>query len=232
MHRASRLIASVFLVSLAALPLSAEAHEDREILGDRYRLTLGFVTEPAYVGQPNALELRVIEFVPNDATPTAGTPETTTVDAVPVRGLEETLKVEVEVRGSEVRAPLNLQPAGRAGSYRATLFPTAPGDYVFHITGDIDGEPVDETFGSSPETFSPVQPVTEFQFPVTVPVGENVNARFAETDDDIARVRTLAVVAVAAAVVGLLGGGLAVVLSRRPPPVGPIHPGDRASDQG
>ncbi len=229
MHRTSRLIASVFLVLLAALPFSAEAHEEREILGDRYRLTVGFATEPPYVGQPNALELQVVEYVPDDATPRAGTPTATTAEAVPVRGLHETLKVEV--RTDEATLPLDLQPAGRAGSYRATLFPTAPGDYVFHITGDIDGASVDETFGSSPETFPSVRPVSEFQFPVTVPVGENVNARFAETDDEIGRVRTLAIFAVAAGAIGLLGGGLALALSRRPPPAGYIPPTDRSSDQ-
>ncbi len=230
MHRTSRLIASVLLVSLAVLSLSAEAHEDREILGDRYRLTVGFASEPAYVGQLNALELRVVEYVPSDATPRTGTPTAMTAEAVPVHGLQETLKVEV--RTEEATLPLDLQPAGRAGSYRATLFPTAPGDYVFHITGDINGEPVDETFGSSPETFSPVLPVSEFQFPVTVPVGEDVNGRFEETDDEIGRVRTLAIFAIAAGAVGLLGGGLAVALSRRPPPAGYIPPADRPRDQG
>ncbi|MDP9473527.1 MAG: hypothetical protein M3Q71_23175 [Chloroflexota bacterium] len=222
-------IASAVLVSLAALPLSAAAHEEREILGDRYRLTVGFVVEPAYAGQPNGLDLRVIEFVRNAATPSVGTPSATTVDTVPVRGLEKTLKVEVRTEDASV--PLDLQPGNRPESYRATFFPTAPGDYTFQITGEIDGQPVDETFGTSPETFPAVQPVTGYQFPVAVPVGESLNARFEEADEDIGRVRTLALVAVGAGLIGLLGGGLAVALSRRPPPTGYIPPTDRSSDQ-
>lgn len=226
MHWIGRgMVGAIVLSMLVVLPDRTVAHEDREILGDRYRLTVGFVTEPPYVGQPNGVDLRVVELVPDPSTPATGTTEDDNVMTVPVRDLQSKLKVEVRAQGAT--APLELQPASRAGSYRATFLPTVPGNYTFQITGEIAGQPVDETFGSSPETFPAVAPVTDLQFPITVPVGDNLNARFAETDDDIARTRTLALVAVAAGAVGLLGGGLALALSRRPPPSGLVPPADQ-----
>lgn len=228
MHWIGRgIVGAIVLSALAVLPERTGAHEDREILGDRYRLTVGFVTEPPYVGQPNGVDLRVVELVPSASTPPPGTTEDDNVVAVPVRDLQSMLKVEVQTQ--DAAAPLELQPGSRAGSYRAAFLPTVPGNYTFQITGEIAGQPVEETFGSSPETFPAVAPVTDLQFPITVPVGDNLNARFAETDDDIARTRTLALVAVAAGAVGLLGGGLAIALSRRPPPSGLHAQADRGT---
>ena len=61
---------------------------------------------------------------------------------------------------------LVLSPIGdELGSYRSVFFPTAPGDYTFHITGEIEGNPVDESFTSSPEGFDSVQATEELQFP-------------------------------------------------------------------
>ena len=46
--------------------------------------------------------------------------------------------------GEETRA-LELSPAfGEPGAYRSVFIPTAAGPYTFHITGEIDGEPIDQ----------------------------------------------------------------------------------------
>ncbi|MGH8245745.1 MAG: hypothetical protein ACREUU_04865, partial [Gammaproteobacteria bacterium] len=38
-------------------------------------------------------------------------------------------------------------------------------DYTFRIFGDLEGEQIDESFSSGPETFSSVDDVSELQFP-------------------------------------------------------------------
>ena len=61
---------------------------------------------------------------------------------------------------------LELEPVfNQPGHYRAIFFPTAIGAYTFHITGEIDGNEIDEEFTSGPETFSEVEPIEPLQFP-------------------------------------------------------------------
>ncbi len=54
---------------------------------------------------------------------------------------------------------------GDPGHYVAYFIPTQPGDYSFHVTGEIDGVAIDETFTAGPETFSTVTPREELEFP-------------------------------------------------------------------
>ena len=61
--------------------------------------------------------------------------------------------------------PLNAR-WGEAGAYESVFIPTVAGPYTFHLTGTIDGTPVDESFTSSPEGFNEVQEATAVQFPV------------------------------------------------------------------
>jgi hypothetical protein len=118
-------------------------------------MVVGFGTEPAYAGQPNSVQL-ILEH-----------------DGEPVVDLGNTLDVEVSF-GEETIA-LELEPNfavgefGEPGDYRAWFIPTRTGEYTFHFTGTIDGEDVDETFVSGPDTFGPLQDPAEIQFPVQDP---------------------------------------------------------------
>jgi hypothetical protein len=60
---------------------------------------------------------------------------------------------------------LTLEPTGTPGSYTAAVIPTAAGDYSFHIFGTINGDQVDETFTSGPNTFDTVTDAATLQFP-------------------------------------------------------------------
>jgi len=168
------------------------AHEDREV-GD-ITLAVGFLDEPVYVGNKSGLDLRV------------------THDGAPVEGLEEALQAEVIFEG-ETR-DLEISPAfGEPGAYRSVFFPTAAGPYTFHIFGEVDGEPIDESFTSGEETFSEVQDVTGGQFPVVLPAAGDT-ARDAEAGAAAAGTATLAlVIGGAALVAGLIAIGL--TLARR-----------------
>ena len=163
------------------------AHESRDI--DGINLAVGFLDEPVYSGQKSGLDLRV------------------THDGAPVEGLEETLEAEVTFDGQTRDLPIS-PVFGEIGAYRSVFFPTAAGPYTFRIFGEIDGEAIDESFTSGPETFSEVQDATAGQFPLVLPAAGDT-ARDAEAGAAAARTATLALVIGGA---GLLAGLVALGL--------------------
>ena len=70
----------------------------------------------------------------------------------PVEGLEESLQATVTF-GGETR-DLEISPRfGEPGAYQSVFFPTAAGPYSFHVTGEVEGQSIDETFTGGPDTF-------------------------------------------------------------------------------
>ncbi|MBA2518569.1 MAG: hypothetical protein H0V24_02785 [Chloroflexia bacterium] len=135
---------------LALVPLITGAHEGREVAEGRYDFTVGFIEEPAFVGEMNGLTLRV-EAIDGDATE-------------PVIGLDQTLEAEV-IFGDQTMA-LELSPAFQDdGVYESVFFPMAVGDYTFRIFGEIDGTAIDESFTSAPDGFDSVQDRAPLEFP-------------------------------------------------------------------
>ncbi|GIW04019.1 MAG: hypothetical protein KatS3mg059_0639 [Thermomicrobiales bacterium] len=71
--------------------------------------------------------------------------------------------MQAEVIYGDQKMALPLEPRWRdPGAYASYFYPMAAGDYSFHIWGTINGEQVDETFTSGPETFGPVEERIEF----------------------------------------------------------------------
>jgi hypothetical protein len=172
----------------------ASAHEQRDV-GD-YTFTVGFLEEPVFTGQKSGLDLRVAR------------------GEEPVEGLEETLRAEVSFSGQS--RELEISPVfGQPGAYRSVFFPTAAGPYSFHVTGDIEGTPIDETFSSGPDTFGEVEDVAGGQFPVQYPATGDV-VRDAEAGADAATTATIGLVLGGAGLlVGLVALGLTIA-RRRP----------------
>ncbi len=122
----------------------AAAHESRTI--GEYEVVVGFLEEPAIEGEVNGLSLEV------------------TSGGQPVENLAATLQAEV-IFGEERRS-LTLSPTFNSpGAYEAVFIPSQPGDYTFRISGDLAGTAIDEQFISSPDTFSPVEPRADYEFP-------------------------------------------------------------------
>src|SRR5688572_18418633 len=120
-------------MSAAAQP--ASAHETRNI--GPYRVVVGWLEEPSFVGVTNAVSLAV--------TDTRITP------AKPVEGLEKTLTVQVYQGGSTTAfSPAFRTRFGVPGSYAADIIPTREGSYRFVITGKLETLDVNETFESGP----------------------------------------------------------------------------------
>ncbi|HEX5040786.1 MAG TPA: hypothetical protein VFW95_11695 [Candidatus Limnocylindria bacterium] len=172
---------------------SVAAHEQRDV-GD-YTLEVGFLNEPVFSGEESGLELSVSR------------------EDQPVEGLEESLQAQVSF-GEQTR-DLEISPIfGEPGAYRSVFFPTAAGQYSFRVFGDIDGQAVDETFTSGPDTFGDVQDVSSGQFPVQYPATADV-VRDAEAGANAATMATVAlVVGGLGLVAGLVALGLAVARRR------------------
>ncbi|HYZ92324.1 MAG TPA: hypothetical protein VFA34_08015 [Actinomycetota bacterium] len=191
---------SPFLVVLAlALPLAgrAEAHGHREV-GD-HGWTVGWAAEPAFAGQPNAVQL-LLEHENGE----------------PAEGAEKDLKVTVSVGDAETE-PLQLRTVfDSPGEYRADIIPTVPGDYTFHFTGEIQGVKVDETFTASKDDFSLIEGTGDLAFPKQAPT----NTELAERLENIQRTANDAKDAITlprvAAIVGVVLALVAIALAARP----------------
>jgi hypothetical protein len=214
--------AAAAALTMLTMPGAALAHGDAGE-GD-LKMTIGFAEEPAYAGLPNAVQLMLVH------------------DGEAVTDLGDTLQVEVSF-GDETSEAMSLQPWfevgewGTPGEYRAAFTPSQPGPYTFHFTGTVDGEEIDETMTSGPETFSEVEDLASSAFPaVTVPSGAELADRIEqesartqaaadaateaaaaadEAADAAASARTLAVVGLIAGALGLIVGGIALATRKR-----------------
>ena len=198
------------VLGLFAAPALAHGSYDK---GDLSIVT-GFATEPAYINQPNAVQL-VIGRAGNAVT-----------DLQP-----GDLAVTVEFGGQSTE--LNLEPQfevgewGTPGDYRAAFIPTQPGKYTFSIKGTVDGEKVDYSMTSGPKTFSEVEDTAPAMFPAenapsTADLATRIDAETARIDNAIASAndaadsaRTLAIVAGVIAVIAVVVAIVAVARSRR-----------------
>ena len=205
---------AAFIPALLATP--ALAHEERTV--GKYNIAVGFGDEPAYAGQENSVQMFIHDSNDN-----------------PVTDLGETLQVEVKF-GDQTMPTLNMEPNfevgefGIPGDYRAFFFPTRPGDYTFHITGTIKGRSVDESFTSSPSTFSSVEDASKVEFPSKDPTTGELAARLTReiprvrqdaaaaakrASDKASSAKTLGLVGIIVGAVGIAVGAAAVVTSRR-----------------
>jgi hypothetical protein len=191
--------------------LPASAHEVRTV--GAYQFTVGWLHEPAYADEQNA-----VQFLLKDA------------KGNPVSDLGDTLKVEV-IYQSQTMPALSLNPTfdpdtglGMPGEYLASIIPTRPGKYTFHFTGSVKGQTVDQSFTSSPTTFDEVKEPTAVEFPAQDPTRAQVSQRLDRLDSRLAAAQTSATngadlarnLAIAAIVLGALGTvGLIITLSRR-----------------
>jgi hypothetical protein len=173
-----RLGIAVAMAALAAalVVTSAQAHVLKDF--GPYSVALGWVNEPTYVGQLNAVQV-VIKDAKGKAI----------VDLA-----DGDLKVVVSV-GGQASGPLDLlnrydrdTGLGVPGDYEAPIVPTVPGDYTFHLTGTIHSTTVDETATSSDSTFNSAVGETDIQFPAKPPSLTEITTRLDRLDARLAAV--------------------------------------------
>lgn len=178
-HRASALALAV--LASVALARPAAAHTGHEV-GD-YILEIGWRNEPAFVGQPNAVQVTISHH--DDGAAVIDLPAGGLLVVVTTAGVDSPgLALEPAFDAEEKTGPL--------GEYGATLVPTAPGDYTFHITGSIHDTAVDLTVTSGDETFDPVIASTDLEFPGKMPTLTEVGTRLDRIDSRIAALQSAA----------------------------------------
>jgi hypothetical protein len=145
---------AVVLSILVGAPSTAGAHERREV--GAYQLVVGFLTEPAFEGLKNGVDLRVLDRETQQ----------------PVEGLERTLQVELTYVPSGAAKVLRLRTIYREpGHYTADLIPTVPGHYRFRFFGSLVGTAINATFESRAGggQFDDVDAAADLQFPERLP---------------------------------------------------------------
>ena len=201
-------VAGVLVVLFAALiPTVASAHERRTV--GKYTFVVGFNAEPAFQGQPNGAQITVT--VPSE-------------ENRPVEGLADSLRATVAVGSGQSKEFKLHSVFGRQGQYVADFIPTRAGTYLFHFTGSIEGNPVDEQFESGPGRFDDVESVDQLQFPDVIPLNNDV-ARTARSAEDSAafaqataeNIKTMAWAGIAVGALGVLFGiaGVSIALAGR-----------------
>jgi hypothetical protein len=209
--RARGAISAMLAVLLGLLLASvAVAHVVKE--AGPYSIEIGWQHEPTYVGEANGVQVIIHDADDNPITDLA----------------TDDLKVVVST-GDQQSGELTFEPGfdlaegeGAMGEYNAPIMPTTPGDYTFHLTGAIHGEPVDITVTSSDETFDAVHGTTEIQFPVKVPTLNDVatrldriDARLASADDAQAAADRALLVGAGLGLLGVIVGAAALLVAMR-----------------
>ena len=201
------------------LPAGLAAAHETVPVGD-LELVVGFGTEPAYAGQPNSVEVVV------------------THGGEPVADLKAG-DLKVEVGYGDASTEMDLEPNflvgvyGEPGDYRAWFVPSQPGEYTFHITGQVDDEKVDESITSGPSTFSDAIDPAEAAFPpIEAPSNEELATRIeqeagrtadavaaaeaatATASDDASSARSLAMIGLFVGAIGVIAGIAGIAAAR------------------
>jgi hypothetical protein len=183
MHRRGRSLCwllAVLLPILVGATRTAGAHERREV--GAYQLVVGFLTEPAFEGLKNGVDLRVLARETQQ----------------PVEGLERTLQVELTYVPNGVAKVLRLRTIYREpGHYTADLIPTVPGHYRFRFFGTLAETPVNETFNSRAGggQFDDVDASADLQFPERLPALREMQSAIRGTQQTVQQAQDAALAA-------------------------------------
>ncbi len=180
-----------FAVAVTLLVASftlAFAHETRTV--GKYDFEVGWLNEPAYVNMPNAMSISVTDHATQK----------------PVDGLVSALQAEVIFGGESMQ--LKLRPVDeQAGLILGDLIPTKTGSYIFHITGNIAGQAIDERFESGPGRFDDVTDATALQFPTKLGSSQDLTANLQAAQTTAASAQLYGIVGLTLGAAGIMLGG-------------------------
>lgn len=155
-----------------------------------YLLIVGWENEPPIVGDRNNLVIDI------------------TRDGEPVEAVEATLDLRVLYGGQTFTA--NLNPTQTPGHYRVDMYPTVRGQYIVEFTGMIEDLEVD--FEAEPEE---VLPASALQFPEAPPETAELQSAIDDLTAQLETARLMAIIGIAAGVIGIGVGAAGLVLKRR-----------------
>ena len=188
------------------VPAAASAH--KALTSGDYAIEMGFNQEPALQGNLNGLYLSVTNSKTN----------------TPVTGLGSTLRAEIAF--GDAKRTLTLVPQeGQDGVYIAWVVPTEAGPYTWRVFGTIEGNAVDLSATSGPDSFDEVQPQSALSFPGTgsgartaaggVDVSKQLIALRDQVDSAASTASTARWIALVAVVLGIVGIVLGGIVARR-----------------
>jgi hypothetical protein len=210
------ILTAVGIVMLGAGP--ALAHAETEV--GPYTLAIGLGSEPAYVGDPNSVEVIIHDTETGKGVDSAAD----SLDATIGFG-SQTMPVSLEPNFDE-------DSGGSPGDYRGAFVPTQPGKYTIHVSGTIEGTKIDETFTSSSTTFDSVTDPSTIEFPTQNPTVTELSAKLdrelprvqtaalaaaRSADDSASTAKTLAIVGIVIGVIGLAAGVVGFTRARGGP---------------
>ncbi|HEY1331394.1 MAG TPA: hypothetical protein VGH10_07975 [Actinomycetota bacterium] len=202
----------------AALLLGTTTAASAHVAGKAgpYSFLIGWGQEPAYAGQQNSVQF----IVKNASTGRA------------VTDIGDQISVEVIYGTNKMTLPFEptFDPdtgLGTPGDFRAWFFPSAPGNYTFHLTGKIGSTNIDQSFTSGPTTFDSVQDPAKLQFPVKAPTTTQLNAKLDATlprlatsaqvesaNDAASSAKTVGIIGIVVGAAGLIVAVVALVRKR------------------
>jgi hypothetical protein len=180
---------AALLLGALLVPGSALAHERRTIANGKYDVVVGWDVEPAYQGQKNGASIRISQAGSNPA--------------VPVEGVEKTLKAQIRQGATTREFPLRAV-FGQKGYYVADILPTHEGEFQWTFVGSIEGNAVNDTFDTADGKFNKVEPINALQFPQALPDPSQSAAALQAAQADAQSARTLAYAGIGVGVLGLL----------------------------
>ena len=209
----STAVAVLTIAVLVLLPSIASAHAERSV--GPFDLEIGFLSEPAYVGVPNAVFLDLSK------------------EGHPVTDLGDALTVIVGF-GDETSDPFVFDASEEPGQYQAPFVPSQAGAYTFTLSGTLEGVEFDLSLTSGPTTFDEVQDLAGATFPpVNAPTNADLAARIqresdrtaeavtaatraaADAQDAAASAKTIGIVGVVFGAIGLIFGIVAFTATRK-----------------
>ena len=194
MSRAIRAVAAIAVIasSFAIFASPAYAHERRTV--GPYQLVVGFLTEPAFAGTANGVDVTITDTRSNNKA---------------VEGAEKTISVAITSGG--LTTPLSVPLAtrfGMPGHYAAYFVPTKDGAYAFTFRGKVEDTDVNERFESGPGRFNDVESTTALQYPTKVPTGADLAGK-------LDQLQTLVIVGIVVGGLALIGTVAGLVMRRR-----------------
>jgi hypothetical protein len=147
-----------FLVGALGMLIASPALAHTSKQEGLYKLTVGWLHEPTYVGIENAVQVLVHDSM-----------------GQPVDDVGDNFKVVV-MTGDQKSDPLSFNASfdpdtglGTHGEFDAAIIPTRPGNYTFHFMGSLKGQQVDDSFTSSDMTFDTAKDPAPAEFPAKDP---------------------------------------------------------------
>lgn len=179
--RSGRIVTPIFVGLLLSLSITVAASAHVPKKAGPYTVEVGWKNEPAYVGHQNAVVIIVTDA--NDE-PVTDIPADALSVVVSTEGQQsDELTFEPAFDAEEMEGPL--------GEYDASILPTAPGGYDFHITGTIHDQAVDLTV-TADETEEPVSGTTDIEFPAKLPTVTEIVTRLDRVDARLAEAESAA----------------------------------------